>query len=268
VNQDDLYDIDGKPIAREDLPELPSWLLKAIPEPEPPLTIDAGDSPEGVLLFFPGGAEVKCSSLLEAQKVFDESELRLKFTDELLAREESNKNTLGRAIFVKLPSGNSRILTEDYDAGEILDLRESYYISLQAIERFLANPNDYLLAWDFINKHPAFWLNNNIERFPYHWETDNGTKQISQYVYSHEGETVIRLEIGGHIEPEYKHTYGDYRLHPRGKTHEEALLNLAKRVHFVFNEDGTDRGTSIDTVDVLEKLKKNIDRFNQKENHE
>lgn len=262
-----FYDIDSNAITISELPELPSWLMEALPAPDAPLILHVGSTDEAVLLRFPDESETEFPSLNDALETIDNSELKIRFSDEFRAREDRQGNLMAQAVFVRSNSKSSRLLIEDYDAASILDLRESYHISQQAIDRFLAKPSDYFLAWDFIDKHPAFWLNNDIERFPYHWETDNGTQQMSQYVYQRNGETIIRLELGGHISPTYKHTYGDYRLHPTGRTQEEALLKLAKRVHLVFHRDGTDRDIPDEVISIEEDLVKNIARFVEGENH-
>ena len=92
-----------------------------------------------------------------------------------------------------------------------------------------------------ISLHPAFWTLPKSNQ-PYFWNTGSGDSSLSLEIYENfEGEVTVSIEGGRSVPPLYREHYHDIRLDSAGRSHEEAVLLFAEKLHIVFDENGNER---------------------------
>jgi hypothetical protein len=164
--------------------------------------------------------------------------------------------------------GFRRILIGRGQEGQdTLDYSHYYHFLLQA-KQWLADQDDFVKAYSFIQMHPAFWYRPIPERSPYHWATDNGHESVWVCVTRNDkNEPVVMLEHGSSVEPEHTMHYHDFRLDVWAPTFEEAYIDLAKKTHKFFSLDGEERPDveykktklELELEERLEEAKKDLD---------
>lgn len=224
-------------IEGENLPELPQWLNELLPETSTPqlLAVTADNKLE---LIQPDGSARVFDTLKDAYNASRESDLDLNIAPEVAAR-EGEKDT----FFLSFPSEDKRFSTMVMgytDQDRIDSLKRSYGEFLEYAKSYASNPEDFVKAWRFLDTHPAFWTASDLKGHPFYWAQEGHANKLNVSVYRHEGETVIELETGSHVPPEYTTHYGDWRLEVAAETYELAIIELAKRVALTHNLDGTD----------------------------
>jgi hypothetical protein len=221
------------------LPELPEWLQQLLPEPQE--AHRAYLEADKFVLEAPTGEK----QIFDDLESFGKAVHNIEFE---VAKEIYKK--YGR--FLSYPSADGfyhTMILAHSDKIRIKNLKSEYKDFLRNAKKYLKDPDSFFNAYYFIDTHPAFWLNKDLEKFPYFWDTSNHCERISHYVSKDDNnDLVVGLETGCHIkesthEPysqNYSNHYHDYRLDVYGKTFEEAFIELARKVNLFYNLDGTE----------------------------
>lgn len=117
----------------------------------------------------------------------------------------------------------------------------NYFSFLRLSKKWLANQDDWVAAYNFIQFHPMFWHVPNFEKYPYNWNTENGHNDIWVCVAHNDDGPVVMLEGGRSVEPHHNHHYHDHFLDVYGKNFEDAYIQFAKKIHEYHYLDGTER---------------------------
>jgi hypothetical protein len=135
------------------------------------------------------------------------------------------------------------------------DLARQYRYFKKVAKVYLKNKKDFYSSYQFLTYHPVFWaLRGDLSRSKMlFWETDDGLDKMWHTVYKDADNKIFHLlEHGPYIDNEEK-VEGkkqlvparipshDIRLDVVGKTYEEAIIKLAKRVHKFYKLNGEER---------------------------
>lgn len=162
---------------------------------------------------------------------FDESALTSPEVDSALGKD---------MVFLKSHKSHSRLLIGPVNHRNIAFYH--YYGFLRTAKAYIAEPSNFLLAYSFLENHPAFWTRHDPEKYPYDWATSSGLSSLwVSPMVDDEGNTVIAMEHGSSVPPEYKTRYHDTALDVWAPTFEEAYIKLAAKLHKYFYLDGTKR---------------------------
>lgn len=162
------------------------------------------------------------------------------------ALKETNPFDIEIGIGLPLENGMVRLLIGMDDKIRKMTLREGYRAFLKTAQNYALERN-FINAWHFIDRHPAFWTANDLENSPFTWNQSGHMSQVSVYVEQNEqGEPVVILETGAHVpdgenSKPYSTYYADWRLEVEGATYEEAVIALADRVNICYDVDGNPR---------------------------
>jgi len=143
------------------------------------------------------------------------------------------------------------------------------------------NPEDFLAAYEFISKHPAFWTRRfgkeRAGRKRYvNWHTDKGIGAINANPCrdldspSSGYDWVIRG--GHHVEhdhpeaPAYTSHYDNYYLASMGKTYEEAFIRFAKNARRYLPIDGNTADPAFGTdlpepPEYLKEVRRRVEEY-------
>lgn len=249
----------------EQLPELPAWLQELLPPPSTPQLLAVTENNKLELIQPDGSTEV-FETLEEAYNASREKGPDLNIAPEVAKREGAEDTP-----FLSFPSKDKRFHTMvfGYTDQERWDsLKRGYAEFLKIAEAYSANPEDFVTAWNFVDRHPAFWVATDLKEHPFYWEQEGHTNKLRLSVYRNEGRTQIELETGSHVPPKYDAHYGDWRLEVAGATYEEAIIELAKRVALTHNLDGTDNPLAdeiFDKPEWVKELEERLDEYGQDE---
>lgn len=117
-----------------------------------------------------------------------------------------------------------------------------YYGFLCTAKEWLKKQEDMVLAYAFLQHHPAFWYRPDPETRPNQWVTDNGLHSLWVCpTYNDEGKTVVMMEHGAAVPPARDHHYHDPRLDVWAPTFEDGYVQTAKLLHKYFALDGSER---------------------------
>lgn len=236
--------MDKSPDEKQSLPELPKWLTDLLPAQVEPLEINLVHGAEGGYVLTGEGLEpeyfTELTAVLEAGISREEN-----LGKDLFISPEVHQND-NRGFFT-LPiegSDNLRLVFSYTDKDRYKNLQRNYQAFLSFAESYSNDPDNFVYAWRFVDAHPAFWTAHDLKNHPWLWETSGYMSKVRQSVYFVEGQPMVELEGGGHVNdnpesPEYyKRHYGDWRLELAAPTFEEAVLELAARVAKSFNNAG------------------------------
>jgi hypothetical protein len=174
------------------------------------------------------------------------------------------EDDLGGMVFLKDAEGrgSSRMLIGPVNKRQMSVYK--YYGFLKTAKAWLAKQDDLLLAYSFLELHPAFWSRSasQIERHPHEWKMESGLGSLwTGLSRKDDGENVIMFEIGAAVEPARVMHYHDTRLDVWAPTFENAYVQLAQKVHQYFYLDGDSRPDAPYTpqdweVEVADRLDK------------
>lgn len=155
---------------------------------------------------------------------------------------EGIDTSLGNSLTYKREGERtSRLLISHTSADSEYLAKAGYLGFLNTAEAYLGNPDDFLLSWEFINHHPAFWYRWN-ENHEHAWTTDNGvSKMWIQPTLNDEGNLVFMMEAGAAVPPARTTHYHDFRLDVWAPTYENGIIQTAALVHKFFHLDGSER---------------------------
>ena len=232
----------------DELPiELPRWLEDLLPEPRVPQRLSTLIS-EGVSrilrLTDPNGSDYSdFESIAEVAEANRTSGHDLAI-DEDVYEYFAEKRTLTYTFPGK--SGFVGIIFPHTDQRRRESLESSYLTSLENQRSYEDNPDSFLLAYRFIDTHPAFWTAFDVDEHPWHWETQGYCSKLRQFVWSKDnGGYSLSLEGGSHVETvtspgskPYTEHYGDWRLESTADSFEEAIVDFAARLILAFDSEG------------------------------
>jgi hypothetical protein len=183
-------------------------------------------------------------TLAEAYDDVERQDVQVKF-DESVRQSEQVKDFMGDDLsMIGVPSGRKNyrriLIGRGTDGQDTLDYSHFYHF-LCLTKKWLENQDDFVLAYQFIAAHPAFWYRPSPERSPHMWDTENGHHSVWVGLSKNDGVPVVMLEHGSSVEPEHTMHYHDFRLDVWAPTFEEAYIDLAKKTHKFFSLDGEDR---------------------------
>ena len=117
-------------------------------------------------------------------------------------------------------------------------LRYSYAEFLKFTEDYRANSDDWVIAYQWLDIHPAFWHRNRPDTS--RWSTSNGMAGRWDSVHRNEDGTAgVGFEHGGTVFPVGTHHYHDTDMDTYSSGLEQAFIDYALKVDKHFNLDGT-----------------------------
>lgn len=215
---------------------LPSWITDLLPEPVEPHVISLEG--EDLVLTGPGEKEVNFGSdfqgLSSATRNVD-----VIFNEEVQEKFGIDRHTLGLTFPASKTS--TGVIMSHTDQDRLRSLEGDFEDSLRHSLKYQADPSDFYNSYYLVDTHPVFWLCYDVEKSPWYWRTTGHAETLSQYVDKNNGQIVIGLETGSHVEPDFKGHYHDYRLDVYADTFENAFIELAAMVNKFHYPDGTDK---------------------------
>ncbi len=252
--------------------ELPEWLENELPAPKPVLRISYKND---VFVLIP-------NSDLDSEQ----QKLVSRFTDKTYptiveAYDDVNSKTVDVTFDSNVNSHGGKLRSSSFwcepEKGErsarlligMTDktrksiLKSDYSSFLEDHAEYEKDPTDWVLAYNWLTKHPAFWYKHKEEK-SLDWSTDNGLKDVYVYVTrTKKGKARVYMEHGSHVEPQYMRFYHDPRLDVVASSMEKAYVKLAKKVNKFFHPDGTEK----ENVKYKKnKLEKKLDSLAAQEN--
>lgn len=126
---------------------------------------------------------------------------------------------------------------------EIAPLKDEYLRFLELNERYLANPADWTVAYNWLEAHPLFWTRQGSAPI-WTWTTGFGLRDAWVTVSDDGSTPVVWIEHGGRLEPDCRQHCLDHRLSSVGNTLEDAYVTLARKVNEYYDIEGNSRQDS------------------------
>lgn len=245
---------------REEPLSLPQWLNELLPEDRPVKELHVYDESQHVI--YSDGTQREFADLEEVHNDGYEPDADTRVFNHRTKAKDESEGLFGTVNHVsyRLPNGFYGMVFSHTDADRRKRLEDNYAEALERIAAYRESPQDFLLAWQMIDKHPGFWtLAVDYSENPWFWETEGYCSKLRQYVYRNDdGKVIVSLEAGGHVptrqnfdtgvdDVDYRGHYGDWRLEVGAASFEDAILELAARVVICFNDDGSDRADAEET---------------------
>lgn len=217
--------------------QLPQWLLDELPEPRKETTLIYENEQYGIRDV--NNHETFYSSLEEAYDSVDCKNTNLAFAKNIPDNNdgiffgEIGESGTGRLFMALTDQDHYDMLVDDYE--EFLKIAKEY-------------ENDYenfVLAYNFVDKHPAFWIRTKNEKTltwltDGHVNTHNGCLMLDMIVED-DGSHYWQIETGQHVQDSYTERYLDVSLTSTGLSAEEAFIELARKIYDKFDMDGSER---------------------------
>lgn len=141
---------------------------------------------------------------------------------------------------VLLSKADSRIIVATTSLDIEYFLKADYRDFLEAAEQYRADPKNWVLAYRFVEMHPAFWYIRTDD--PYHWHTREGFQDHAWIsVDMLNGKPNVAFEHGPHVLPECAMFYSEPKLTLRAPSLEKAYVKLAERLDQYYELDGSDK---------------------------
>lgn len=213
---------------------IPGWLLEALGESIEPSLL--WTDTKRFIISHPDGKDEFFDTPEAAYDSTDHNSLRL---DTSLVKDGFLYANAGNASF--------RLLSAATDDEILWDLEGCFFEFLDDFNaRFIAQPNNFMAAYKYLDNHPAFWVRENSEASitQQHWSTDNRLSKFSIEPVERGNRHVFYAEFGESAGPEYTHTYYDPELTDQAPTYEEVVIAVAQRTYDQFWPTG-ERKTTI-----------------------
>lgn len=233
--------------------ELPKWLKELLPEPALPAAIKFRDGE--YFVHYPENGEYPESaisgsfeSIVEAYESINTRETDPIFDPSLPELKDRHNRSGMISVKSDLGSGFSRVLISSTENDHLNILRYNYDQWQNSAPQYLANPDDFLMAYYFLDGHPCFWTreltSQGEHRDPFSWKMSGHAMNLwSMPQLSKENSTGVTfmMEAGSHIAPAYTSKYHDLRLDVYGNSYEDAIIKTAALVHKFFDLEGNER---------------------------
>lgn len=195
------------------------------------------------------GMEQRWTSLATLAKEINELGYDIYLTSEL---EESPEVDFiaGQMAFLTVNHGDGEMVFGKSEGRE-LEIN-NYYGFLRTAKSWMQHQDDVVLAYSFLQYHPAFWYRYTHANGSQSWVTDDGMKSLWTNPAYHEGKLVVMLELGSAIPPQRVNHYREHRLDVWGTSFEDAYIQLAKKVHKFYSLDGEERKDVVHPLTAVE----------------
>lgn len=221
---------------------LPQWLEQILPEaPEPAVIEHNADTGTYSAIHPEEGSLGVFDTIESAYDAMEDAGYQFSFSDSV---EEKH----GRVVSVPTEDGKwNRMLLPRNEQSKLNRLKSAYLMWWGIAEAYLADPHDFIKAYEFLDGHPCFWThmkspNSDDTDFTFTWETDSHALRIwHRPVRNNDGNTVFMMETGAHVPESYTEHYHDLRLDVSADSYENAIIETAAKVHKFFHLDGSDR---------------------------
>lgn len=118
----------------------------------------------------------------------------------------------------------------------------NWHAFLMLAQNWLAEQDNWLHAYNFIQGHPAFWYRPQPTQMPHQWDTDAASTALWMCpAYGADGRITVLMEAGPAVGLDRMVHRHDVRLDVREPTVEAAYLAIAKLIHHHYSLDGTER---------------------------
>lgn len=136
-----------------------------------------------------------------------------------------------------LADDRGRIYTTESDERDVFIVKLQYYNFLMFTNKYRADRNDWVNAFQWLQNHPLFW--HVHADLPYLWITDHGLADIRAAVgYRDDGTSYVTIHHGPYVgEPRSRPTH-DESLDVCGLDFEDAFVLFAKMIDMKYHLDG------------------------------
>jgi hypothetical protein len=244
ATQDEAYDHEAAKATINALAPLPSFYTFDEPTPCYTLTVTVVEGKVQVTVTDDEGNVVgDVFNGLETAYDYVRNELQgdIVFAGDMEAATGEKDNDMMVTVPVTGSNGRThhRLLMSRTDSDTEYMAKSNYLYFLKSTLRYEANATDFMTCFHWLNGHPAFWTRYSVDRND--WNTESNGSIWLGVTTDNDGKPVIMLETGGAVEPERTSRYHDLRLDVYAPTYEQAIVQLAAKVHKFFDVDGSER---------------------------
>lgn len=177
--------------------------------------------------------------IAELYEAIHDADEDVEFDDSVL--EAPGVSGAGGLLFLRISGQkNGRILVSKVDHRSLEHNR--YFQFLKLAKTWLIDTSNWVMAYQFIAAHPAFWHRVQPERLEHQWTLEDGHKGLWVCATTNDdGDPVVMLEHGSSVAPKHDHHYHDLRLDVWAPSFEDAYVQFAEKVHKFFALDGEER---------------------------
>lgn len=231
--------------------ELPAWLKKLLPEPARPAVIKFYDGKYFVHRAIDGeyadsAISEAFDTIVEAYKSVDRDE-KSSF-DKSLPELKDRHNRSGMISVESEHPGFMTMLISSTEDDHLRILQYHYSQWRESVPEYFAKPDDFLMAYYFLDGHPCFWtrqLTNSGEvRDPFGWKMSGHAMELwSMPQFSENSPTGVSfmMESGPHVAPAYTSRSHDLRTDVYGTSYEDAIIKTAALIHKFYDLEGNER---------------------------
>jgi hypothetical protein len=233
--------------------DLPAWLKELLPEPALPAAIKCSEGKYYV--HYPENGEYPESAIsgpfeniIEAYESINVRETDPIFDESL--PELQDPHNRGGMIWVESDLGPSfsRSLISSTEDDHLRILQYHYNGWRESVPEYFAKPDDFLMAYYFLDGHPCFWtrqLTNSGEvRDPFGWKMSGHAMELwsmPQISKTNPTGVSFMMEAGAHLKPDYITHGRDFRMDVYGESYEDAIIQTAALIHKFFDLEGNER---------------------------
>lgn len=183
---------------------------------------------------------LETSTVNELYEVLIDNNVKFRFSGAVLKKYSFTDSIVGRTIVVPAHNGYTQMM---FDNSDYLLLKTQLDFIQDFIDNeakaYHENPKDFLLSYEFINQHTAFWKKFKTSKTDFMWSKEEGISGIWQTFYrDDDGDIICLMETGEHESPEYKHLTTRQELNTYANTYENAIILLARSVAQTYYDNG------------------------------
>lgn len=220
----------------------PSWLAESIPDPQEHFVISYKD---GQYISKPPGND---ESTYTYHDCLDDAYYASNGTNVHIDSSVPGNESGDEIFFSGKKTEHNTVpmffsLTEQ-DCIDALARTLQSFINIE-VKDYREDPSDFMNAYDFIDRHPAFWTKmtpHDAENKTLDWNTAGYASKIWAVPSRlKDGRIGWMMEGGSHVGPEYVSHYHDLRLDVYGDSIEDCYIQLAAKLDKFFDIDGSER---------------------------
>lgn len=233
--------------------ELPKWLTDLLPEPALPAAIKYSDGK--YFVHYPENGEYPESAVSEAFDTISQAyeSINIRETDPIFDEslpELEDPHNRGGMIWVDsdLGPGFTSALISSTEGDHLRILKYHYNGWRESVPEYFAKPDDFLMAYYFLDSHPCFWtrqLTSSGEvRDPFGWKMSGHAMEfwsMPQFSKTSPTGVTFMMESAAHLAPSYIHHGRDLRMDVYGESYNDAIIKTAALIHKFFDLEGNER---------------------------